>query len=309
MQETILSFPSLNHPQVLALCQYDFDLPVRDLDTILSLPVDTLVEDLEALIRHGLNLFKIDDLDVDNYYIFHSMMLLGHLRSERSLPLILEVFNLSDEDNDALFGDLFLEDMWCVPVLCAQNQLDKLVEFIKSGQKTPLYGKVNVADALKEIGLHFPERRAEVGAHMLDLLHYFNELPDEAVTDLYYLIGTVANNAADLDMQETLPVIEALFEKKRIDEWIRGDWEVFLSEWGAYPHEKDRLHLDVRDWYRVRGKKWLDIIARNEQIEAEVQTKLVVQKKNPDAAANGKIGRNDPCPCGSGKKYKKCHGQ
>jgi len=22
-----------------------------------------------------------------------------------------------------------------------------------------------------------------------------------------------------------------------------------------------------------------------------------------------KLGRNDPCPCGSGKKYKKCHGQ
>jgi len=22
-----------------------------------------------------------------------------------------------------------------------------------------------------------------------------------------------------------------------------------------------------------------------------------------------KIGRNDPCPCGSGKKYKNCHGK
>ncbi|NCX63400.1 MAG: hypothetical protein EBW84_11880, partial [Betaproteobacteria bacterium] len=22
-----------------------------------------------------------------------------------------------------------------------------------------------------------------------------------------------------------------------------------------------------------------------------------------------KIGRNDPCPCGSGKKYKLCHGR
>jgi preprotein translocase subunit SecA len=22
-----------------------------------------------------------------------------------------------------------------------------------------------------------------------------------------------------------------------------------------------------------------------------------------------KVGRNEPCPCGSGKKYKKCHGQ
>ena len=25
--------------------------------------------------------------------------------------------------------------------------------------------------------------------------------------------------------------------------------------------------------------------------------------------ANGKVGRNEPCPCGSGRKYKKCHGQ
>ena len=28
-------------------------------------------------------------------------------------------------------------------------------------------------------------------------------------------------------------------------------------------------------------------------------------QKHTDA----KVGRNDPCPCGSGKKYKKCHGQ
>src|SRR3989338_1627084 len=26
------------------------------------------------------------------------------------------------------------------------------------------------------------------------------------------------------------------------------------------------------------------------------------------AHVDGKVGRNDPCPCGSGKKYKKCHG-
>ena len=29
----------------------------------------------------------------------------------------------------------------------------------------------------------------------------------------------------------------------------------------------------------------------------------------PAAKANGrKVGRNDPCPCGSGKKFKRCHG-
>ena len=25
--------------------------------------------------------------------------------------------------------------------------------------------------------------------------------------------------------------------------------------------------------------------------------------------SEAKIGRNDPCPCGSGKKYKQCHGK
>jgi uncharacterized protein len=29
---------------------------------------------------------------------------------------------------------------------------------------------------------------------------------------------------------------------------------------------------------------------------------------NPFAASSGKVGRNDPCPCGSGKKYKRCCG-
>jgi preprotein translocase subunit SecA len=27
------------------------------------------------------------------------------------------------------------------------------------------------------------------------------------------------------------------------------------------------------------------------------------------AAAMPKVGRNEPCPCGSGKKYKQCHGR
>jgi preprotein translocase subunit SecA len=33
------------------------------------------------------------------------------------------------------------------------------------------------------------------------------------------------------------------------------------------------------------------------------------QQRIASAQAKGKIGRNDQCPCGSGKKWKKCHGQ
>jgi preprotein translocase subunit SecA len=33
------------------------------------------------------------------------------------------------------------------------------------------------------------------------------------------------------------------------------------------------------------------------------------QRPKSPRRAEGKIGRNEPCPCGSGKKYKKCHGR
>jgi preprotein translocase subunit SecA len=35
----------------------------------------------------------------------------------------------------------------------------------------------------------------------------------------------------------------------------------------------------------------------------------VAEKPQPVKRESKKIGRNDPCPCGSGKKYKKCHGR
>ena len=33
------------------------------------------------------------------------------------------------------------------------------------------------------------------------------------------------------------------------------------------------------------------------------------EKQEPVRRERPKVGRNDPCPCGSGKKYKKCHGK
>ena len=32
------------------------------------------------------------------------------------------------------------------------------------------------------------------------------------------------------------------------------------------------------------------------------------ERAEPIRRDTPKVGRNDPCPCGSGKKYKKCHG-
>jgi IMP dehydrogenase/GMP reductase len=59
--------------------------------------------------------------------------------------------------------------------------------------------------------------------------------------------------------------------------------------------------------------------AAEEQERRERRQQMIMSQQQSSAASGGsvatqvkreapKVGRNDPCPCGSGKKYKKCHG-
>jgi len=52
---------------------------------------------------------------------------------------------------------------------------------------------------------------------------------------------------------------------------------------------------------------------QQEEMERKRERDLVYsapakEARPPARAPADRVGRNDPCPCGSGKKYKKCHG-
>jgi preprotein translocase subunit SecA len=53
-----------------------------------------------------------------------------------------------------------------------------------------------------------------------------------------------------------------------------------------------------------------EIERRQQRRQQEIQFQTGPAQAGPPkpVRSGGKIGRNDPCPCGSGKKYKKCHG-
>jgi preprotein translocase subunit SecA len=40
-----------------------------------------------------------------------------------------------------------------------------------------------------------------------------------------------------------------------------------------------------------------------------VQNSMPIPEKKQPVIADVKVNRNDACPCGSGKKYKQCHGK
>ncbi len=59
------------------------------------------------------------------------------------------------------------------------------------------------------------------------------------------------------------------------------------------------LHITVRKEEPVE----------REQVAKETSTNQDNTLKKQPLIKEEKVGRNDPCPCGSGKKYKNCHGR
>jgi preprotein translocase subunit SecA len=50
-------------------------------------------------------------------------------------------------------------------------------------------------------------------------------------------------------------------------------------------------------------------VAADQANQPQMSTNAGGEGKKPEPIRNvgQKVGRNDPCPCGSGKKYKNCH--
>ncbi len=70
----------------------------------------------------------------------------------------------------------------------------------------------------------------------------------------------------------------------------------------AREHEVDTDEGRLRDWSE-RLRRWEDELDAREQ-RAESMSKLPSRQ----STVRVKIGRNERCPCGSGLKYKRCHG-
>ena len=72
-------------------------------------------------------------------------------------------------------------------------------------------------------------------------------------------------------------------------------------------YDKELLYKNMVD----AKADWLYNLPMWDEIFTEEQKKTLYmdQKKSGTVIKGKKIGRNDPCPCGSGKKYKYCCGK
>ena len=160
-----------------------------------------------------------------------------------------------------------------------------------------LYLRSGAGDCLAEMGERHPELRGKIIEALEQALA--NETEDEELN------GFLVCNLIDLNAIEAYPVIAQAYEEERIDEFIVGLADV--QEHFKMPvtamslQEKRRAALST--FHPASGetleRPTLDHVSGEVDYAESVEEPYI---------AGPKPGRNDPCHCGSGKKYKKCHG-
>ena len=109
----------------------------------------------------------------------------------------------------------------------------------------------------------------------------------ESVNLFDTMVNKINNQTVSILMRGQIPVQEAPEQAQRVE--VRE----------AAPERRQELRK-----YREQKQ---DLNDPNQQVAAQQDTREAV-KREP-VRAEKTVGRNDPCPCGSGKKYKNCHGR
>jgi len=106
---------------------------------------------------------------------------------------------------------------------------------------------------------------------------------------------------AEMDYLRSGIGLRALGQKDPLVEYQREGYDAFAALVDAVKYDSVRylFHVDVvRQEQRPRP-----VAVTTSSAKGVPQLKTRQAKRDPS-----KVGRNDPCPCGSGKKYKRCHG-
>ncbi|WP_164073358.1 MULTISPECIES: preprotein translocase subunit SecA [Stenotrophomonas] len=192
-----------------------------------------------------------------------------------------------------------------------------LVDMVKSHEELDAEGIA--AKVLERVNQHFAEKEAGVGEETMRAL--------EKHVMLTVLDQSWKEHLARMDYLRQGIYLRGYAQKQPKQEYKKEAFELFSDMLENVKREVVTLLARVR----IRSDEEVQALeaAERQQVEARLsqsqfqhqdagsysadeeaaQVEAAQQGVNPLQRDEPKIGRNDPCPCGSGKKYKHCHGQ
>jgi hypothetical protein len=239
-----------------------------------------------------------DQSDGEWWRLFHAVMILGRMDSARAGDLLVRFMRRMDDSGDDALEEM-LSGYW--PALFSnkpQTVLAALQDLGDDGERNWYIRGDAVNSQIAWIQARAPEKldqAIERAARMA--------FAKDVDFDLRVMLGATLLSyprAKDRRALENLAELQSddapwFGREDIIRAYSAGaeppDWHRFADPWEFYEPEA----------MEQRQKAWAEA-------DAELDSDDVGDgaPDEPHVRAEPKIGRNDPCPCGSGKKYKKC---
>jgi hypothetical protein len=237
------------------------------------------------------------------FFIFH---MLGHWREKSAYRPLAKLLSRPADEIDAIFGSATTETSHRVMAAVFDGDPQPLYDVILN-RKADEYVRSRMYETLAMVTLRgkMPREEAErfLRARYSDL---------EAEDSGCFVWNGWQSAIAALGLVQLTPLVRQAFERGYIDPSIMGfhhfenDLERALKTPASPWDNADEFSLfgdtikELSRWYAF-SPKYLNR-AKGEAAARAKPWSPQVPATNPHKG----VGRNDPCPCGSGKKFKKC---
>ena len=311
------TLPIYHFPEEMQwLYENGYDIKFEKINLILALDRELLISDLLGVLNDSiLRLeFFLKKAETEGYndenfnFPSHALLFLIELKAETATEQILEILKQDQSFYDFWFGDLLHSFGSPAIFWCGLNQTEKLLNFLKQ-PNTYIYSKCFVGEAVMRIPAVFPERRPEILNWSRELLNFYCEKPDDGTVESAEYYGFFIADLTNAGFYELLPEIKQLFDSQSVAVHICGDYEEILEDIPDQDYQYfDQLEKDIFENYTYLNEDFDDFEKENESDfdKGPFEDSLILNELPESDLRLSKTGRNEPCPCGSGTKYKKC---
>lgn len=252
------------------------------------------------------------DAEDDSMAHLYAVYLLAQFRETRAYPLLVRIAKLPGDLLDSLFGDFTACDLGNVLASVCGGDLTGIQSIVEN-EEADEWARGSALQSLTVLVGAGEKDREEIVDYFASLFR--GKLARTSENEVVW--DQLVSCSADICAKEILSDIEQAYADDLVDpqyvglEDVQRDFamgkEQVLARLATDPHH----HLIVDT---VKEMEWWECFKEKKPISPQpVDNRNSIGSPWLDPTApfkrsTPKIGRNDPCPCGSGKKYKKCCG-
>ncbi len=258
-------------------------------------------EEAKPYLHAAIDRALADKEELDPNYMLHlyALFFAGEFHDQEAFEKIIALSCLPGDVLDNLIGDTVTEGLNNILYNTYNGNLELLKDCVRNPEVDD-FVRGAMLDVMGQLYLDGILEEEELKAYLKELIYHEELLGDQIYTNL---VGTICR----CHFVDMLQEVQYLFDEELVDGFVYGEYDSCVDmmfrydEWDStFCSPSMSASEELKGWVMFEGEKNGRVVPDFEQIAKTLEEPV----KKP--AKKLKVGRNDPCPCGSGKKYKFC---